>query len=101
MSDPTPAQVQTAFTWLARVVQVVLVPLLIWFGTMLTTLEARADALESRVSVIEANRFTSGDALELYTQLTDLTATLRAIQSDISEIKLRLSGIEDRERGGV
>ena len=48
--------------WLVRIMVVVLVPLLMWIsGTMI--------AMDKRITVIEANRFTSADGARVWEEL--------------------------------
>ena len=69
--------------WFRLVLQVLVVPVLIWIGM-----------IHVRVTAIEANRFTSGDAQELYRVIAEMQVSDAEVVVDATWLRTELQEIK-------
>jgi hypothetical protein len=69
--------------WVKFLIQILLIPTLIWIGS-----------IQLRVNTIEANRFTSGDAQQLYERIGAIEAIDAATGTDAGWLRTELLEIK-------
>lgn len=74
-------EIKTVIEWMIKLSSVLLIPLMIWLISLVIS-------LDKRVSIIEGNRFTTGDAIQMR---SDISGT----QDDLIDIQARMSKLED------
>jgi hypothetical protein len=75
-----------------RVVTAFIVPLLIWYLNAISHLTTSVEANTNRLSVIEANRFTSSDALDVWRAI-EQRPTREELNTQLTEILRRLDAL--------
>ncbi len=90
--------------WALRALLGIVTALVIWALNIAWRVEQRLDELNTRVAVIEANRFTDEDGRNVYAELAEMQAVDAQLEAHYDDIVRRLGRIEnklDRLSGGM
>jgi len=78
-----------------RFLTALMVPLLIWLGSMLRSIERATTELDRRVTAIEANRFTSVDGLAIWQEMAT-RPTRQELEGKLTRLEQTIGRIESK-----